>query len=110
MNWNKLTSDNQLATLQKLSADKDVLIFKHSTRCSISATALSRLERQWAATEVSHIEPFYLDLLSYRPISNQISQIFEVEHQSPQILLIRNGKCVYHASHLEISLNDILAN
>jgi bacillithiol system protein YtxJ len=108
MNWNELTEESQLDELKKLSNEQAVLIFKHSTRCSISASALDRMERKWEK-EVN-IKPYYLDLIRYRPISNRIQDEFTVEHQSPQILLIKNGKCIYNASHIEINFEEIKGN
>ncbi len=78
------------------------LIFKHSTRCSISRMVLDRFKREWnlPAEEMS---VYYLDLINYRSLSNDVSEKFEVVHESPQILLIKNGKSVYNASHNMIS-------
>lgn len=109
MNWNKLDKIEILEEIKTQSLKESVLIFKHSTSCSISATALSRLERKWDDTKLPKLSPYYLDLLRYRDISNQIAQTFGVEHQSPQILLIEKGKCVYHTSHLAISWENIVA-
>jgi bacillithiol system protein YtxJ len=107
MNWQQLTTENTLQDLIKVSETKKVLIFKHSTRCSISAMVLSRIERDWETTENNRIEPYYLDLIKYRSLSNEIAQKFGVQHESPQILVIENGKCVYHASHNAISYREI---
>ena len=101
MNWNKLIRDDQLADIREESVRQPVLIFKHSTTCSISAMALSRMERNWS--DQLGVKPYYLDLLANRPISNKIEREFGVEHESPQVLLIRNGQCVYDASHMAIS-------
>ncbi|QJW88347.1 bacillithiol system redox-active protein YtxJ [Spirosoma taeanense] len=101
MNWNKLTSAAQLDEIKEESAKQPVLIFKHSTTCSISAMALSRMERNWS--DQLGVKPYYLDLHANRPISNKIVSEFGVEHESPQVLLIRNGECVYDASHMAIS-------
>ena len=101
MNWTKLTNDAQLADIKQESAHQPVLIFKHSTTCSISAMALSRMERNWS--DQLGVKPYYLDLHANRPISNTIVREFGVEHESPQVLLIRNGECVYDASHMAIS-------
>lgn len=84
-----------------------VVLFKHSTRCSISGTALNRLERHWKDSEMADVKPYHLDLIAHRPISNRIAQVFGVEHQSPQLLLIRKGECVFNASHLDISYSDL---
>jgi bacillithiol system protein YtxJ len=105
MNWHRLTNTAQLDQLIAESEEQPVLIFKHSTTCSISAMALSRMERNWS--DAAGIKPYYLDLLSYRPISNQIAETFGVQHQSPQVLLIQNGECVYDASHMAISFQTL---
>jgi len=95
MNWLKLESIDQLRTIREKSKESSILIFKHSTTCSISRTALDRLERNWKEEEMNDVKPFYLDLLKHRDISRQIADEFLVEHQSPQILLIENGHAVY---------------
>lgn len=109
MDWKQLNTESQLEEIKQSSSDKPALIFKHSTRCSISAMALNRLEREWKAENSERITPFYLDLISYRNISNKIAGDFGIEHESPQILLISNGKCIYSESHYGISLNGILS-
>jgi bacillithiol system protein YtxJ len=105
MNWNKLTDAGQLETIKAESTGQPVLIFKHSTTCSISAMALNRMERNWK--DAVGIKPYYLDLLANRPISGKIAQEFGVGHESPQVLLIRNGACVYDASHMGISFDGL---
>lgn len=104
MNWNQLTTEQQLDELIQTSSEKPIVIFKHSTRCSISTTALSRLERAWDSEQTS---AFYLDLIAYRPISGMIAEKFDIEHQSPQVLVIDNGKCTYTATHWDISMEDL---
>ena len=103
MNWNKLTEVSQLQTIKEESFNYPILILKHSTTCSISGTSLNRLERNWKQEKVGELKPYYLDLLRYRPISSEIASMFKVEHQSPQVLVIQNGECVYNASHFDIS-------
>ncbi len=110
MNWIQLTDMSQLPHLIKTSKEQSttgltVLIFKHSTRCSISSMALNRLESKWKDSETT--QPYFLDLLAHRDISNEIATLFNVEHASPQVLLIKDGKCFYHRSHTEISALDI---
>jgi bacillithiol system protein YtxJ len=107
MNWTKLTNRDQLNALQDESKTRPVIIFKHSTRCSISQTVLNRLERHWSDLETPDVKPYFLDLLTYRDISNQIAKVFEVEHESPQIILVQNGKAVYHTSHFEIDYRAV---
>lgn len=99
--WESLTSENQLDEIAELSKTKTVLIFKHSTRCGISRMVLSRFEEmhQDAGNQVLY---YYLDLLNFREISNEIAARFQVMHQSPQLLVIKNGACVAQGSHYEV--------
>jgi bacillithiol system protein YtxJ len=105
MNWIPLQTENQLAEIREKSAGRPQVIFKHSTRCSTSAMVKGRLER---ARTPDAIDFYYLDLLNYRPVSNKIAADFNVPHQSPQILLILNGQCVYDESHIGITMGDIV--
>ncbi len=107
MEWIELKEASELAKIKELSALHPVLIFKHSTRCSISSSAISRLERNWNKDEMKNVTTYYLDLINYRDLSNKIASDFQIEHQSPQLLLIQNGQCKYDASHMEISYSDI---
>ncbi|TPE40295.1 bacillithiol system redox-active protein YtxJ [Pontibacter mangrovi] len=107
MNWHPLTSVEQLDEIVEESKETPVVIFKHSTACSISSTAKSRLERQWAGAGLDHVKPYYLDLLRYRPVSNEVAEVLQVTHQSPQLLLLQDGMCTYDASHLSISVDAI---
>jgi len=107
MEWNTLSAADDLRRLQEESKEKRILIFKHSTRCNISRAALDRLERNWKAEEMAHIKPYYLDLISYRNVSNLIESQFGVVHESPQVLIIENGKAVYDSSHFDIDYQQI---
>jgi bacillithiol system protein YtxJ len=109
MNWNQLTDVAQLEEIKKESHQYPILILKHSTRCSISATTLGRLERNWKQDEVSDLKPYYLDLIAHRSISNKIAEEFDVWHESPQALIIRNGESIFDASHFDISFDEIKA-
>lgn len=109
MNWLPLIAEKQLMDVDSLSNNPDVkavLILKHSTRCSISSAALGRLERTWKLSE-KEVPTYFLDLLSYRSVSSAIEQHYGISHESPQVLLIKNGNCIYHASHSEIFTPDI---
>lgn len=106
MNWINLENQTQL---EELTQKPLALIFKHSTRCSISSAALDRLQRNWKNESMSALPTYFLDLIRYRNISNQIAEMFDVEHQSPQVLLIRDGKCIYHNSHYGIDYDEIKA-
>jgi bacillithiol system protein YtxJ len=107
INWTELTSSNQLEKIQTESQTHPVIIFKHSTRCSISKSILDRLERNWKSEELLPVKPYFLDLISYREISNRIAETFHVEHESPQVLIIHNGKSIYDKSHYEIDFSQI---
>ncbi len=106
MNWNFLQHPDQLQDILKESSEKNILIFKHSTTCSISRATLSRLERNWKDDEVD-VKSYFLDLLTYRELSNKIAEQFDVAHQSPQVLLIRHGKSIYDRSHFDIDFMQI---
>lgn len=108
-NWKNLQSIDQLEQLINDSHDKPVAIFKHSTRCSISSMAMDRLQRQWDDAEASEMDFYYLDLISHRDVSNEIAQKLEVMHQSPQVIVIKNGKASYHNSHMGISYKDLIS-
>jgi len=103
--WNNLSEINQLNDLIELSNSSPVLIFKHSTRCSISGMAKNRLELYWE-TSVG-IAPYYLDILNHRNISDELSKKFNIRHESPQIFVLKNGACIFHASHNEIDFNKL---
>ncbi len=107
MQWQSLTKSEQIEQIKEESKNQPVVIFKHSTSCSISGTAKSRLERQWPTADLQNVKPYYLDLLSYRSISGQVAEVFGVRHESPQLLLIKDGACQYHGSHLGISLPEV---
>ena len=104
MNWIDLTSIQQLADTKELSKTRPQVIFKHSTRCSISSMAKSRLER----SEQPETGDFYLlDLIKYRLLSDKIAEDFAVQHESPQVLVIKNTECIYEESHSGIQMEEI---
>ena len=105
INWIALTDLDQLNEIIDLSNEKAVSIFKHSTRCSISRFALKQFENEFDLED--KITPYFLDLLNHRDISNEIAVQFGVEHQSPQLILIKNGKAIYDASHSDIAVEDL---
>lgn len=104
MNWITLESEDQLNQILQSSSQKPQIIFKHSTRCIISTMAKQRLEKITDTDFDFH----YLDLIQYRKISNLISDKFQVQHQSPQILVIKNNECVFDESHGGINVHDLL--
>ncbi len=105
MHWIHLTDNAQIKQIISRSQEKPQVIFKHSTRCSISAVALSRLQK---SAQPSDVDFYFLDLIAHRSLSNKVAEIFGVHHESPQVLVIRNGECVYDESHMGISMSEIL--
>ncbi len=105
MHWNELTELEQVEALINQSEEQPVLIFKHSTRCSISRFALKQFENEFDLQD--KIAPYYLDLLNHRDISNEIALHFKVQHQSPQILLLNNRAVVYDTSHENIDATEL---
>lgn len=93
---------DQIHKIHNDSINSHILIFKYSSRCGISDMVLSRLERSWQSEEMMHVRPYFLDLISYRAISNQIAEQYEVRHESPQLLVIKDQRLSYHTSHMGI--------
>ena len=107
--WTPLSTADELAALVQQSHQHPVLLFKHSTTCSISAAAKGKIERQWAASGLADYPIYHLDLLNHRALSAQIAADLGIEHESPQLLLVQNGAVRYHASHLGIRLAEAKA-
>lgn len=107
MGWNHLTELSKVQQIVEASQEKPQLIFKHSTRCSISSMALTRFEKS-GILDREELTSWYLDLLEFRPISGEIEKQTRVVHQSPQVILIKNGEVIYHESHGMIDANDVL--
>lgn len=104
MHWLSLDHLEQLSSLKNQSFTKPVVIFKHSTRCSISSMAKSRLECEPNWNEADF---YYLDLLQHRAISNHIAEEFDVHHESPQLILLHHGACVFDQSHNGITVEEL---
>jgi bacillithiol system protein YtxJ len=105
MNWIPMVDLRQLNEIISLSSEKPVVIFKHSTRCSISRMVLKQFESEFDLEE--KVTPYFLDLLEHRDVSNAIAEQFKVVHQSPQLLLIENGMSVYDVSHSAIEVAEL---
>lgn len=104
--WNNLTTDDDLVKINNDSYNQPQIIFKHSTRCSISQMAKNRMI-EGLDQLIDQAAVYYLDLLSYRNISNEIANKWSIEHESPQIIIIKNGEAIYHSSHNMIKVTDI---
>ena len=105
MNWVQLTDIQELEQIKELSKNNLILILKHSTKCGTSRTVLSRFERAWREEEMKNVKPYFLDLLAHRDVSDKIEQDFGIIHESPQLLLIKDGKCIFNVSHYGADYN-----
>lgn len=108
MNWIPLTDIAQLDAIDSASSGKRVLIFKHSTTCSISRAALDRMERAWTVDDAAQRSAYYLDLLRFRSVSNAVADRYGIEHESPQVLVIDKGVCAYTRSHFAITYKEVV--
>ena len=109
MNWTEVKEISEIEELKAESKYNPIMLFKHSTRCAISSMALNRLERSWNDAEVEGMKPYILDLIRYRDISNEVATSFGVPHESPQVIVLKNGEVVYDTSHMGINFQDLKA-
>jgi len=101
LNWTPLISVDEINTIKEISKSQAILIFKHSTRCGISRVVIKKFESLFNE-ENKQLKVYYLDLLNFREVSSKLSEVFQVIHQSPQLLVIKNGISVNDESHYEI--------
>ena len=104
--WSVLDSEETLDGILNDKSDKPIILFKHSTRCGISNSVKKQLEKDWHY-KVDECKFYYLDLLLHRDLSNKISESIVIQHESPQVILLRNGKVLHHASHSNIDIDRI---
>ena len=108
MKWNTINTLEHLNNIKADSNDQFVLIFKNSLNCNVSADALDLIEENWKAGDELRMKPYLVDVIKNRPLSMQIAEDYNIKHQSPQVLLIRNGVCVYSKTHWNISYDELL--
>ena len=106
MNWTMLESADQINAIKQEQGYS--VIFKHSTRCSISMMVKKRFELDWSQLP-DNLPLYFLDLIKHRDLSNQIAKDFQVYHESPQLLLIKNGECILDLSHGQVSVEEALS-
>ena len=109
--WGILVSMDQLDSIVEESNEKPVAIFKHSTRCGVSRMTFREFQRNYSLSE-DQFKLYYLDIYNYRELSNEVSIKFQVLHESPQLLVIKNGNVVHHSSHYRIDsriLNEFIS-
>ena len=107
MDWINLQTEEQLNEIIDKSKNAPQVIFKHSTRCSVSSMAKNRLDKK---ENPKGLDFYYLDLIKFRSISNKIAADFKVPHKSPQVLIIKDGHSVYDESHSGITMDDIVSH
>ncbi len=107
MHWNSLNTVSQINDVLKQSFINPVVIFKHSYRCGISSMAFDRLKRYWDPAEMEHVEAYTIDVIGDREVSYAIADQLGVRHESPQLLVVKEGKVVYHDSHMGIQYDPM---
>lgn len=105
LNWIQVTDENQINEI--LSSEGTYLLFKHSTRCSISSMALNRFENEFK-DNTGVVNLYFVDLIQFRSVSNLIAEKTGVQHESPQVIVLKNGTVMYSASHGAINAEAIL--
>lgn len=105
--WHSLTESKQLEEIEQESKEQPVVIFKHSTRCGISRMVLNNFEKSYDLPKDREVKLYFLDLLANRDISNEVASRFGVRHESPQMIILKDGKVVHHASHHSIDLQSV---
>jgi len=105
--WNHITSEEDLQAIEKASFASPQIVFKHSTRCGISSHVWATLQNASSELEGKG-QLHYLDLLTYRPLSNKIAHDWNVLHQSPQVIVLKEGKAIHHSSHFAVNAQKIL--
>ena len=105
--WHPLTDQSQIEVIKEESKERTVVVFKHSTRCGISRMVLNTFEKEVDVKTGGEFKLYFLDLIANRGVSNEIADHFDVRHESPQMLIIKEEKVVHHASHHSISATDI---
>ena len=106
VNWIPFNSLEQIKTIKELSKSETIFVFKHSTRCGISSMVIKRFENLFDSS-MNNIKVYYLDLLNFRAISDEVGYSFQAQHQSPQLLIIRNEVAVLNVSHYDITTVNI---
>jgi bacillithiol system protein YtxJ len=104
--WHILSDTSQLEEIKELSKSMPVAVFKHSTRCGISRMVLRQFESTYSLKD-EQLKLYYLDLLTYRNISDEIGFTFQVLHQSPQLIVIKDGVAIAHAAHQDIQADSL---
>lgn len=104
MNWIPLETEEQIIAIK--NHQEPSVIFKHSTRCNISNMVMRFFEKEWKP--MNGVNVYYLDLIAYRNLSTKVAELFQVHHESPQIIVVKDGECILDASHQDVSASEII--
>lgn len=107
INWVELNDVSQLEEIEKESEEKHIVILKHSTRCGVSRMVLRMFESDYDLPEDAPVKLYFLDLISFREVSNAVAEKFGVRHESPQLIILKNREVVHHSSHQSISAGKV---
>lgn len=105
MNWINIITPQQIDAIK--AATGYTIIFKHSTRCPISMMAKRKFELDEKLFDGT-TPLYFLDLIKYRELSKAVAETFNVQHESPQLLLIKDGECILDQSHSSISAEEVV--
>lgn len=105
LDWEEIKTVEALQQAVDHTDELPAVFFKHSTRCSISSMALNRFEKEW--NDENKASLYFIDLIAHRDVSNKLSELADVHHQSPQVIVVNKGKTVHHASHNGIDAEQI---
>jgi bacillithiol system protein YtxJ len=108
INWNDLLDELELNKVLKKSKSNAQIIFKHSSKCGISSSVLRRFNKMILNNNLDQKQLYFLKVIENRSLSNRVSALFEIQHESPQLLIIKNKKVVFHRSHYNILDDDFL--
>jgi bacillithiol system protein YtxJ len=107
MDWKYLDTEEEIDKIISQSNNRNILVFKHSLTCPISAGTLQDLETEWQKEEMQKVDTYLLPIQNYRNLSKAVAEAFGVRHESPQVLVISNGICAYHNSHWKINYQSL---
>ncbi|WP_010269919.1 bacillithiol system redox-active protein YtxJ [Paenibacillus senegalensis] len=106
----QLNSVDEWNKALELSDEQPVFIFKHSTRCPVSADAYDQYGAYLNRSANEDVAYFLVLVVEYRPVSNAIAESLELKHESPQAILIHKRKPVWHTSHWRITESNLKDN
>jgi len=107
--WQEITTVQEWQQLLEKSNEKQIIMFKHSTTCPVSASALEEYDEYLSKQPNSDVDYYLVKVIESRPVSNQIAEDLNVKHASPQIILFKDQKSIWNTSHWSITTKHITA-